>query len=597
MDPKKSEEKRIIEAGENLSVGALASLLELPATTLIGELFKNGIVTTINQKIDADTAQIIIDELGLSVEIVVKDDSNRLGSKVEDETVNDELEEGADVRQRPPVIAVMGHVDHGKTTLLDRILGLKVADGEAGGITQHISAYQATNKDRVMTLLDTPGHEAFSALRQHGALLTDLAVIVVAADDGVKPQTLEAIRFAKEEGVKLLIAVTKIDKPDADLPKLKQQLVDAGVVPEEWGGDTVLVEVSAKTGKGMDDLMDMIVLMADVEDLKARYGGLAEGIVIEAHQEKGVGPLIKVLITKGVIKSGEHIVVGGAYGKVRTLKGWDNKALTSAGPSTPVWISGLKALPDFGDRLHSSASDKEARKAAQSFGTGSVNSLSMNSQELLRVMSHRNEISVMPIILKADVAGSLKSVSDSIQLVGTDEVEARLIGSGVGNITERDIMLATTSRATIYGFNVGVSNEVLRVARNSGVRISIYKIIYELIDDVKSNLENLLEPDIVDTPKGRLLVRGVFRTVQDEVVCGGEVTKGSVSVGFRAKAYRGDEEIAEVEISSVQEGKQEVSEVLAGSMCGLRLKTDGKVKIEEGDRLEIYKREVIEKTL
>ncbi len=587
-------EKRKLEIAGSITVGELAELLELPATRLIGELFKNGIAATINQKIDVDTAQIIVDELELSVEIV----SQAEISKVVREKGEDAPDmSSGDWRLRPPVVAIMGHVDHGKTTLLDKILGLEVADGEAGGINQHIASYQANHKDRLITFLDTPGHEAFSALRQHGAALTDIAVIVVAGDDGVKPQTLEAIRFAKEEGVKLIVAITKIDKPEAaDLTKAKQDLVNAGLTPEEWGGDTVVMEVSAKTGKGVDELLDMILLVADVEELKADYSYGVKGLVIESHMAKGVGPLAKVLITKGELKQGDSVVIGSSYGKARVLKDWKGDDLKVAGPTTPVQLSGLKSLPDFGDTLYSASNEKEARKAAEN-AVQATKSLSMNSEELLRVMSHRSELMVMPVIVKADVAGSLRSVVDSIKLVATGEVEAKVIGSGVGDITESDVVLASSSGATIYGFHVSAPQEIKRMAQNSGVKICDYKIIYELIDDVKENLTNLLEPDVVDTSMGRLLVKGVFRTTDDEVVCGGEVTKGSISAGFRAKILRGEEEIGDAEITSVQEKNQEVKEVKAGTMCGLKLKSDAKLKLEIDDRLEVYKRELIEKTL
>lgn len=587
-------ERRKIDIAGSVTVGELAELLELPATRLIGELFKNGIAATINQKIDVDTAQIIVDELELSVEIVLQADSAK-ATKAKEEAAQADMSVG-DWRLRPPVVAIMGHVDHGKTTLLDKILGLKVADGEAGGITQHIASYQAKHKDRLITFLDTPGHEAFSALRQHGAALTDIAVIVVAGDDGVKPQTLEAIRFAKEEGVKLIVAITKVDKPDADLAKVKQDLVNAGLTPEEWGGDSVVVEVSAKTGKGVDELLDMILLVADVEELKADYSHGARGLVVESHMAKGVGSLAKVLITKGELRQGDSIVIGSSYGKARIMKDWKGDDLKVAGPTTPVQLSGLKSLPDFGDTLFSASNEKEARKAAES-ATQATKSLSMNSDELLRVMSHRNELMVMPVIVKADVAGSLRSVVDSIQLVATGEVEAKAIGSGVGDITESDVMLASSSGAVIYGFHVSAPQEIRRMAQNIGVKIRDYKIIYELIDDVKLNLTNLLEPDIVDTPMGRLLVRGVFRTTEDEVVCGGEVTKGAISAGYRAKVYRGEKELGDAEITSVQEKNQEVKEVRVGTMCGLKLRPEGKLKVEIDDRLEVYKREVVEKTL
>lgn len=588
-----ADKKRIVQLPASVTVGELAELLELPATSLIGELFKNGIMATINQKIDVDTAQIIVDELKLSVELSDKSVTKETKSKDKPELSS---EEAAKLATRPPVVAIMGHVDHGKTTLLDRIVGLKVADGESGGITQHISAYQAEYKKRLITFLDTPGHEAFSALRQHGASLTDIVVVVVAADDGVKPQTSEAIRFAKEEGVKIIVAITKTDKPAADTNKTKQDLVNAGLTPEEWGGDTLVVELSAKTGDGVDDFLEMLLLVSDVEEHKADYNSAPTGVVIESHMEKGLGPFVKVLITKGTLKAGSNIHVGSSHGKIRTMTDWKGQDIKSATPSTPVQISGLKTLPSFGDQLQFAESDKEARKIAENHSS-SVSNNSMNSEELLRVMSHRNQISVMPVLVKADVAGSLQSVIDSIKLVSTGEVEARVIGSGVGEVNESDINLASSSNAVIYAFHAGVSSEMMRLAQNLGVKIQQHKIIYEIVDDVKERLENLLEPEIKDTPTGRLIVKGVFRTTEAELVCGGEVTKGSISVGSRAKVYRGDKEVADLEITSVQEKHEEVKEVQVGTMCGIKLKTDGKVKVQEEDRLEVYKREIIQKTL
>lgn len=588
-----ADNKRVVQLPPSVTVGELAELLELPATSLIGELFKNGIMATINQKIDVDTAQIIVDELKLSVELSDKSSDKELEPSAENEP---EVEDEKDLEPRPPVVAIMGHVDHGKTTLLDRIVGLKVADGESGGITQHISAYQARFKDRLITFLDTPGHEAFSALRQHGAALTDIVVVVVAADDGVKPQTLEAIRFAKEESVKTIVVITKIDKPAADSNKTKQDLVNAGLTPEDWGGDTLVVELSAKTGAGVDEFLEMLLLVSDVEEHKANYKSLPTGVVIESHMQKGLGPFVKVLITKGTLKSGSNIHVGSSFGKIRTMTDWKGKEIKSATPSTPVQISGLKTLPSFGEKLRFANSDKEARKAAENHSSAISNN-SMNSEELLRVMSHRNQISVMPVLVKADVAGSLQSVVDSIKLVSTGEVEARIIGSGIGDVNESDINLAASSNAVIYAFHAGISAELMRLAQNLDVKIQQHKIIYEIVDDVKARLENLLEPEIKDTPTGRLIVKGIFRTTEAELVVGGEVTKGSIAAGSRVKVFRGEDEVADLEVTSVQEKHEEVAEVRAGTMCGIKLKTDGKVKIQEEDRLEAYKREVIQKTL
>ena len=583
---------KTIEIEANVTVGALAEQLMIPATKLIGELFKNGIMATINERIDFDTAQIIVGEMDMEVE---------LKQKVVEETplVRPKAAVSDKAQARPPVVAVMGHVDHGKTSLLDAVRGAEVAKGEAGGITQHISAYNVKHGDRSITFLDTPGHEAFAALREHGAQLTDLVIIVVAADDGLKPQTLEAIRFARKAGVKMIIAINKIDKEGANVERIKQQLSENDLLIEEWGGDVVVVEVSAKTKKNIDQLLDMVLLVADVEDLKADYEGAAHGLIIEAHMETGRGPVAEALVTQGTLKPGDYIVAGAVYGKIRNLDDPDGKPITTATPSTPVIISGWKALPEFGDEFVAVANEKLARTAVetakQQAKTGQNNQ--MSSGELLRVINRSNELQELNVIIKADVQGSLTSVIDSLKTLDTDEVAIRVVGSGIGAVNENDLHMAHTSGAIVYGFNVSVPTNIKQTASRDKISLRLFHVIYELIDDAKTALSEMLRPHVVETDMGRLIVKGVFATTKTEVICGGEVTKGKLELPALARVIRGDEQLAEVEVTNLKRGPQDAKEVVEGEMCGMSLKTTSKLLLEEGDKIELFRRETVTRKL
>jgi translation initiation factor IF-2 len=583
---------RTIEIEDHVTVGALAEQLMIPATKLIAELFKNGIMATINERIDFDTAQIIVEELGLEVELARKAVEAPLAKR-------EKREASADAETRPPVVAVMGHVDHGKTSLLDAIRGEAVAKGEAGGITQHISAYQIEHSKRRITFLDTPGHEAFAALREHGAQLTDLVIIVVAADDGIKPQTLEAIRFARKAGVKMIVAINKIDKEGANADRIKQQLSENDLLVEEWGGDTIVVEVSAKTKKNIDKLLDMILLVADVEELKADTSGGAQGLVIEAHMEQGRGPVAVALVESGTLKPGDFVVAGSVYAKVRNLETTGHKPIKTAGPSTPVVITGFKSLPEFGDEFQTVANEKAARSLSESVKSGKNSSggLQMSGGELLRIISRTNELQELNIIIKADVQGSLTSVIDSLKTMDTDEVAVRVVGSGVGPINENDVHLAHTSKAIVYGFSVGIPPSIKQHANRDRVSVRLYKVIYELIDDVKSELSELLSPEVIENEIGRLVVKGIFKTTKTEIIAGGEVTKGKLVTPALARVMRGKEQLAEVEITNLKRGPQDTKEVFEGEMCGISLKTSGKLTLEEGDHVELFTREAVARTL
>ncbi len=583
-----------IEIEDMITVGALADKLMLPVTRLIGELMKNGVMATVNERVDFDTAQIIVEELKLDVELTRKDVSAQNVPK----RVKPAAGEGAETR--PPVIAVMGHVDHGKTSLLDAIRGANVVKGEAGGITQHISAYQIMHKDRAITFLDTPGHEAFAAIREHGAHLTDIVIIVVAADDGIKPQTIEAIRFARKADVKIVVAINKIDKEGADVNRIKQQLSEQDLLIEEWGGDIVVLEVSAKTKQGIPELLDMIILVADVEDFRADVKVPAEGLIIEAHVEQGRGPVAHGLIERGTLKPGDFIVSGGTYAKVRNLESTTGQKMTTAGPSTPVVMTGFKTLPEFGEAFTVVKNEKLARTQSGQVATdrNSGNGRGgVSSTELIRMINRSNELQELNIILKADVQGSLTSVIDSLKSLDTAEVAVRVVSAGVGSVNDNDVHLAHTSNAIIYGFNVAIPANIKQIASRDKVHTRMYKIIYELIDDVKVELTKLLAPEIVEKDLGRLVVRGVFKTTKTEVICGGEVTKGKLVAPALARVTRGDESLGEVEITGLKRGPQETKEVFEGEMCGMSFKSTHRIDLQDGDRIELFTRETVARSL
>jgi len=582
-----------IEINDMITVGSLAEQLNLPVSRVITELMKSGVMATVNERIDFDTAQIIVEELGLDIELTKK--TEELPTPLRQKKVTTDHSE-----VRPPVVAVMGHVDHGKTSLLDAIRGAEVVKQEAGGITQHISAYQVEHNKRAITFLDTPGHEAFAAIREHGALLTDIVIIVVAADDGVKPQTVEAIRFATKAGARIIVAINKMDKEGANPNQVKQQLSEHNLLVEEWGGDIVAVEVSAKTKKGIDQLLDMVLLVADVEDLRADVDGPASGLIIEAHVQQGRGPLARALVESGTLRKGQFIVAGGTYAKIRTLEDSYGKPIQKATPSTPVTITGFKALPEFGDEFEVTDNEKTARKLAEQVGITRKNqggSQDITGGELIRLINRSNQLQELNIILKADVQGSLTSVSDSLKALDTEEVATRIVQSGAGIINESDVHLAQTSGAIIYGFHVDAPANIKRLASRDNVQIRLFKVIYELIDDVREELSKLLAPEVVETETGRLVVRGVFKTTKTEVICGGEVTKGKLVAPSLARVMRGSEQIAEVEVTNLKRGPQDTKEVFEGEMCGMNLATTSRLELQEGDHIEVFTRETVARSL
>ena len=582
------DQEKVIQIAGAITVDELAKALGLSVTSLIGELFKQGIVATINQRLDYETAAIIIEELGIKgVKLEKKNTSTQ--------TMEQRRELSERAVMRPPVVAVMGHVDHGKTTLLDTLLHKKTVEREAGGITQHISAYQLEHDGRLITFLDTPGHEAFAAIRQHGAMLTDIVVIVVAADDGVKPQTVEAIKFAQSANVKIIVAINKIDREGADVPRTMADLAQHGLQPEEWGGDIVMVPISAKFNQNLDKLLDMILLTADLEDLKADVDIPAEGLVIESHMEVGKGSVVNLLVTGGELKVGEFIVAGSTYAKIRTMLDYNGSPKGKALPSTPVTVTGFKELPNFGDRFMEVKDEKIARKQAlinASKAANAVASANVTSTDLLRMMNVADNTKVFNVIIKGDVLGSVTSVVDSLKMIDTKgEITLNIVATGVGDVTENDVYMAVGDNTVIYGFNVSVPTNIAKMAVRDGVVIRTYRVIYELLDDAKKEMSKLLDAEIVETEVGELKVEGVFRTEKTAIIAGGEVVKGRVTEGLLGRVYHKKEMMGEVKVESVQKEKMDVKELVEGEIGGLALSTEKRIAMEVGDRIVFFTRE------
>lgn len=598
------DQEKVIQIAGAITVDELANELGLSVTALIGELFKQGIVATINQRIDFDTATLMIDELGIKgVRIERKNTATKTSN------IRHELSENAVVR--PPVVAVMGHVDHGKTTLLDTLLHKKTVEGEAGGITQHISAYQLEHEGRKITFLDTPGHEAFAAIRQHSAILTDIVVLVVAADDGVKPQTVEAIKFAQSANAKIIVAINKIDREGADVARTMADLSQHGLQPEEWGGDITMVPISAKRGDNIEKLLDLILLTADIEELKADVDIPAEGLVIESHMEVGKGSVVNLLVTGGELKTGEFIVAGSAYGKIRTMLDFKGRPKGKATPSTPVTVTGFKELPNFGDQFIEVADEKTARKQALLNAQGNSDALvssNVTSSDLLRMMNVADNSKVFNVIVKGDVLGSVTSVVDSLKMIDTHgEVNLNIVSTGVGDITENDIYMAAGDNTVVYGFNVAVPTNIAKMAARDGVAVRNYRVIYELIDDAKSAMEELLDAEVIEEEVGEMKIKGVFRTERTAIIAGGEVLTGRVAAKIAAttgeelevfgRVYHNKELIGEVKVDSVQKEKMAVAELVAGETGGIAFNLEKRLVIELNDRVKFFTRELRKKKL
>lgn len=586
-----AERKKIV-IGDQITVQELANILHVSGSEVITKLIALGVMASLNQLIDSDTATLVAAEFGVDVE--VRDDSQELEALLED--VPDKPE---DLEPRPPVITVMGHVDHGKTSLLDYIRHTNVTATEAGGITQHIGAYQIEVRGKKITFLDTPGHEAFTAMRARGAQVTDIAVLVVAADDGVMPQTVEAINHAKAAGVPIVVAINKIDKPGANAERVKQQLAEHGIVPEEWGGDNICVPVSAKTGAGIDQLLEMLLLVAEMEELKANPNCPARGTVIEAQLDKGRGPVATVLIQKGTLKVGDIILAGTACGKVRAMQDYKGRRIKKASPGTPVEILGLSEVPEAGDLFYVVKDEKLARqivekrqekkRLSESAGPDKV------TLEDLFKQIQEGKVKELNLVVKADVQGSVEALIQALSKLSTDEVRINIIHSGVGAVTETDVMLASASNALVIGFNVRPDANAKKTAESQQVEIRLYRVIYEAIDDVKAALEGLLEPIYKEVPVGRAEVREIFHIPKVGVVAGCYVSEGKVIRNGKVRVVREGVVIYDGTIASLKRFKDDAREVVQGHECGIGL--DRFQDLKPGDILEGYQIEELKREL
>jgi translation initiation factor IF-2 len=592
LDPR---ERGAIELPGTITVKELAELLGVNPADIIRELIKSGIFATINQLVDRDTASLVAGELGYEVaeaEASHNGTADETDGKVDEATkeVLFEEDDPALLQPRAPIVTVMGHVDHGKTSLLDAIRTTEVAAGERGGITQHIGASEVIHDGKRVVFLDTPGHEAFTAMRARGAKVTDIAVVVVAADDGVMPQTLEAISHAKAAKVPIIIALNKIDKPDANPDRVKTELTEAGIVVEEYGGDVPLVPVSAKTRVGLDELIEMILLVADLQELKANPKRDAIGTIVEAKLDKGRGPVATALVQTGTLKVGDVIVVGETFGRVRALENGLGKRVTKAGPSTAVVILGLADVPEAGDILRVVKDEKEARTmvetrkaaAAAKGGDGSGRA----TLEDLYSQIQAGQAKELRIILKSDVSGSLGAITHALEQLDQDEIRLNVLLEGAGDITDNDIMLAAASNAIVVGFNTKITETARRAAEVEGVDVRLYDIIYKLTDDVEAALKGLLEPEIVEVVEGRAEVRQVIRVGKNTVIAGSFVTDGRIVRGGNARVWRSSRVIATDRIESLRRFRDDVREVQANYECGIGLANFH--DIVEGDIIECF---------
>ena len=580
----KVEEIKTITIPEVITIKDLADKMKLQPSVIVKKLFLQGKVVTINQEVDYEQAEEIAMEFDVLCEKEVKVD-------VIEELLKEEEEDEKDMVTRPPVVCVMGHVDHGKTSLLDAIRQTNVTAKEAGGITQHIGAYMVEINGQKITFLDTPGHEAFTAMRMRGAKSTDIAILVVAADDGVMPQTIEAINHAKAAGVEIIVAINKIDKPSANIEKVKQELIEYELVPEDWGGSTIFVPVSAHTKEGIKELLEMILLTAEVKELKANPNRNARGLVIEAELDKGKGPVATVLVQKGTLHVGDPIAAGACYGRVRAMMDDKGRRVKEAGPSTPVEILGLNDVPNAGEVFVQPENEKEARSFAETFISESKNKLIEDTKMKLSLDDLFSQIKAgnvkeLPIIVKADVQGSVEAVKQSLVKLSNEEVVVKVIHGGVGTINESDVTLASASNAIIIGFNVRPDATAKSIADREKVDMRLYRVIYQAIEDVEAAMKGMLDPIYEEQVTGHAVVRQTFKASGVGTIAGSYVLDGKITRGSKARITREGEQIFEGPLASLKRFKDDVKEVNAGYECGLVF--EGFNDLKEDDMIEIY---------
>ncbi|ODU09173.1 MAG: translation initiation factor IF-2 [Rubrivivax sp. SCN 71-131] len=581
-----------VHVPETISVADLAHKMSVKATEVIKQLMKLGQMVTINQQLDQETAMIVVEEMGHKALAAKLDDPDAFTEEEKLAATGDEL-------PRPPVVTVMGHVDHGKTSLLDYIRRARVAAGEAGGITQHIGAYHVPTPRGIVTFLDTPGHEAFTAMRARGAKATDIVILVVAADDGVMPQTKEAIHHAKAAEVPIVVAMNKIDKPEANVERVKAELVAEGVVPEDFGGDSPFVPVSAKTGQGMDDLLEQVLLQAEVLELKAPVQAMAKGLVVEARLDKGRGPVASVLVQSGTLKKGDVVLAGSSWGRVRAMLDEDGQGTDSAGPSIPVEIQGLTEVPQAGDDFMVLADERRAREIA-TFRQGKYREVALSRRQAAKLENMfdamgEGQAQTLSLIVKADVQGSQEALAQSLQKLSTDEVRVQIVHAAVGGISESDINLAIASKAVVIGFNTRADAGARKLAEGNGVDIRYYNIIYDAVDDVKAAMSGMLAPEQREEVIGTAEIRTVFVASKIGTIAGCMVTAGQVTRHARFRLLRENVVIYTGEIDSLKRMKDDVREVKEGFECGIKLKNYTDIK--EGDQLEFFEVKEVARTL
>ncbi|MEG1661536.1 MAG: translation initiation factor IF-2, partial [Clostridiales bacterium] len=579
-----------ITIGETVVLGELAKTMGKSAGEIIKKLFTMGIMATINQELDAETAILLADEFGVTVELKA--------DKIA-EVMEDLVDEDADLVERPPVVTIMGHVDHGKTSLLDAIRHTNVISTEAGGITQHIGAYQVEIKGRKITFLDTPGHEAFTAMRARGAQVTDISIIVVAADDGVMPQTVEAINHSKAAGVPVIIAINKIDKPGANVDRVKQELLEHGMVSEEWGGDTVMVEVSAKARLNLEALLEMILLVSDVAELKANPDRQARGTVVEAKLDKNRGPVATLLVQKGTLHAGDTILAGAVFGKVKAMNDDKGNKVRHAGPSMPVEVLGFSEVPPAGEIFVVVKDEKDARSVAARQQSKKreeeLHKTARVSLDDLFKQIAEGDIQELNLVVKADVQGSVEALNQSLYKLNTDEVKVNVIHAGVGGISESDVMLAAASNAIILGFNIVAPQSARAAAETEHVDIRLYRVIYDALEDIKKAMGGLLAPEYKENVIGHAEVRMVFKVPKAGMVAGSYVSQGKITRNAKIRVIRDNVVIAEDKIDSLRRFKDDAKEVLQGFECGIGLENFNDIK--EGDVLEAFQMETIQREL
>ncbi len=585
----KKEEKVHVLIPDEITVGELATRLNVPATEVIKKLMVLGIMASVNENLDFDTASLIVEELGgtFEKEIILTE---------EDKLFNDVPDLPEQLKPRSPVVVVMGHVDHGKTSLLDTIRNSNVTEGEFGGITQHIGAHRVRVGDKKITFLDTPGHEAFTAMRARGAMVTDIAILVVAADDGIMPQTIEAINHAKAAEVSIIVAINKIDKEGANPDKVKQELTEYGLVPEEWGGDTICVEVSAKKGTNIDQLLDMVLLVAEMRELKANPDRAAKGTVVESKLDKGRGPVATVLVQNGTLRVGDIVVAGTAVGRVRAMNDDKGKSVKKAGPSIPVEILGLSEVPEGGDVFYAVDDERKARDVveARKFKEKQDRQKKASAISLDNLFEHieAGKVKDLNIIVKADVQGSVEAVSQSLMRISNEEVRVNIIHGAVGAITESDIMLASASNAIVVGFNVRPTPGAAVSAESNEVDIRLYRVIYDAIEDIEKALKGMLEPTFREAVTGHAEIRTTFRVSGVGTIGGSYVTDGKITRSSNVRIVRDGIVIHEGMLASLKRFKDDVKEVATGYECGLSIENFNDIK--EGDVVEAYVMEQVE---